>query len=286
MAYGVFCLADGDADHYYARFATPVQSSLILGTSKAAQGLQPAIINEVLGRKDIYNYSFTLPHSSFGPSYLNSIKKKVNPKTKNGVFIITVDPFSVSAKLENLNDSSNFRENGRFISIENVTSKPNLSYLLHHYPHQYIYLLTHKLDYVHNDYLHDDGWAEINLPMNEDIVKTRTQAKIEEYAKNRNQFDFSKVRFAYLEKTIKFLQQHGKVYLVRLPVLTPLWELEDMTVPDFENKMTYLSEKFQIEYLKMDKSRDSLVYFDGYHLYKTSGKHVSKELGDWIKEME
>src|SRR5680860_474755 len=217
MAYGVFCLADGDADHYYARFATPVQSSLILGTSKAAQGLQPAIINEVLGRKDIYNYSFTLPHSSFGPAYLNSIKKKVNPQTKNGVFIITVDPFSVSAKLENLNDSLNFRENGRFISIENVTSKPNLSYLLHHYPHQYIYLLTHKLDYVHNDHLHDDGWAEINLPMNEDIVETRTNAKIEEYTKNRYQFGFSEMRFSYLEKTIQFLQQHGKVYLVRLP---------------------------------------------------------------------
>lgn len=286
LAFGVFCLADGKSDFYYHRFTTPQQTSLILGTSKAAQGVQPYEINNALNRNDIYNYSFTLAHTSFGPQYFNSIKKKLDPNTKNGIFIITVDPFSISAKLENLNDPEKFREKGRFISIEKVTGTPNLEYLLHHYPHQYIYILTRKLEFVNNDYLHDDGWIEINLQMDSSIVEKRTQAKIIEYQEARKDFAFSNTRFEYLEKTIELLQKHGKVYLVRLPVVTPLWELEDVAVPGFENKMTYLSEKFQIDYLKMNKSIDSLVYTDGYHLYKTSGKHVSREIGEWISGLD
>jgi hypothetical protein len=283
LAYGVFCLADGDSDFYYARFTTPVQSSLVLGTSKSAMGIQPSIVNKTLDRKDIYNYSFTLAHSSFGPAYFKSIKKKLDPETKNGIFIITVDPFSVAAKLENLNDSLNFRETNRFISINNVTTSPNLSYLLHHYPHQYIYILTHKLKYVNNEHLHDDGWVEVNLDMDENSVKERTKSKIEEYVKNRHQFGFSEVRFSYLEKTIQFLQQHGQVFLVRLPVLQPLWEVEDSVVPDFDLKLKGLGDKHNVNILSFKDETELYEYTDGYHLYKTSGTIVSEKIGEWIK---
>ncbi len=286
LAYGVFCLADGDSDFYYARFTTPVQSSLVLGTSKAAQGIQPSVINSILGRKDLYNYSFTLAHSSFGPAYYNSIKKKVDPKTKKGIFIITVDPLSVSAKVENLNDSLRFRENDRFISIDNVTASPNLSYLINHYPHQYIYLLTHKLNFVHNDHLHDDGWVEINLPMDETLVASRIQEKIKEYHDNGNQFEFSEVRFSYLEKTIQYLQKHGEVYIVRLPVLKLFWEMEDSIVPDFELKLKVLSQKYQVQVLSFKNDTELYKYTDGYHLYKTSGAIVSRKIGEWIESKQ
>lgn len=265
------------------RFTTPVKSSLVLGTSKSAMGIQPSVINKILNREDIYNYSFTLAHSSFGPAYLRSIKRKLDPETKNGIFIITVDPFSVSAKFENLNDSLNFRETKRFISINNVTASPNLSYLLHHFPHQYIYILTHKLEYVNNEHLHDDGWVEVNTEMDEESVKERTNSKIKEYAKNRYEFGFSEVRFSYLEKTIQFLQQHGQVYLVRLPVLKPLWEIEDSVVPDFDSKLKGLGNKYNVDIMSFKDETELYEYTDGYHLYKTSGAIVSDKIGEWIK---
>jgi len=61
----VLSRADGNTDPFYIRFTTPKQASLILGTSRAAQGLQPAVINEI-GKTQLFNYAFTLGQSPFG----------------------------------------------------------------------------------------------------------------------------------------------------------------------------------------------------------------------------
>ena len=71
---GVFWQADGKTDPFYLRFTTDKQNSLILGTSRAAQGLLPEVLNSKLNRDDFFNYSFTLGHSPYGPTYLKSIK--------------------------------------------------------------------------------------------------------------------------------------------------------------------------------------------------------------------
>ena len=42
----IFSLADGATDAFYLKFATPKQSSLIVGSSRAAQGIIPNIIND------------------------------------------------------------------------------------------------------------------------------------------------------------------------------------------------------------------------------------------------
>lgn len=76
--------ADGSTDPFYIRFTTPQQESLILGTSRAAQGLQPKVFDSI-SSLDIYNYAFTIGHSPYGKTYLNSIKKKIRENTKNGV---------------------------------------------------------------------------------------------------------------------------------------------------------------------------------------------------------
>ena len=75
--------ADGGTDPFYIRFTTPKQQNLILGTSRAAQGLQPHVFDSICN-VNFYNYSFTIAHSPYGPTYLNSIKKKLNKAgTKN-----------------------------------------------------------------------------------------------------------------------------------------------------------------------------------------------------------
>ena len=287
MAIGILSLADGNSDGHYAKFTSPRQSSLIIGTSKAAMGLQPKIMNNVLERKDIYNYSFTVGHSPYGPAYLESIKKKINPETQNGIFIVTVDPYSLSSRLKNPDDLVKFRENGRFVDdIKYVNNNPNFEYLIWHYPEQYIYLITSKLNYVNDDFLHDDGWEEINISMKEEILKERVSEKLKQYKKNLLRYNFSQLRASYLEKTIQFLQQHGKVYLVRLPVSKPLLEMENAVTPNFDLMMKKISKTHKVPFFNLTTQSKVYQYIDGNHLYKTSGALVSKKIAEWIKAQE
>ena len=77
----IFLKADGYTDPFYIRFTTPKQQNLILGTSRAAQGIQPRFFKEMMG-VDIYNYAFTIGQSPYGPVYLKSIKRKFNYNEK------------------------------------------------------------------------------------------------------------------------------------------------------------------------------------------------------------
>ena len=117
--------ADGYTDPFYLRFTTPKQNNLILGTSRSAQGLMPIVFEEIL-HKTFFNYSFTIAHSPFGPVYFNSIKKKLNSQIKNGIFIVTVDPWSISQKGDHPNDTTKFEENKlELANIKLVNIYPN-----------------------------------------------------------------------------------------------------------------------------------------------------------------
>ena len=89
----------GGVDAFYGRFTSPPAGSLVLGTSRAAQGIRPAVLTARLGGQfegPVLNYAFTLTHSPYGPAYLRSIQRKLRPETKNGLFIVAVDPWSLS----------------------------------------------------------------------------------------------------------------------------------------------------------------------------------------------
>ena len=108
-----FFVADGTTDEFYIRFTTPEQNSMIVGTSRAAQDILPAVIDSVLNNNHLagasFNYAFTVAHSPYGPAYYESIKKKLNKNSKEGKFIVAVDPWSLSLKEEKSNDRNSFQ---------------------------------------------------------------------------------------------------------------------------------------------------------------------------------
>ena len=64
--------ADGTTDDFYLRFTSAKQKSLIIGTSRAAQGIQPQLIDSILdltATDKIYNFSFTAQNSPYGEVY-------------------------------------------------------------------------------------------------------------------------------------------------------------------------------------------------------------------------
>lgn len=284
--YAVFALANGNSDPYYLKLTTPLQQSMILGSSKAAQGLQPSVFNEVIypdNNKHFYNYSFSLDDSPFGPEYLKSIKKKLDPSTKDAIFVITIDPWSLSGGKEEITDTLQFREaDGCLANSRSVTMSPNIFYLLNAYnPSYYQILLSLKLQ--KREFLKKDGWLEIRVPMDSVSVKKRTIVKVQYYVETMlNEYNFSPTRLEYLAKTIEFLQKHGTVYLVRLPVTEEIFAVDDQYMPDFDSKMMHLADKYNLQYYNYRTQDHVFDYTDGNHLFKTSGEVVSRQLSEWI----
>ncbi len=284
----VFFMEEGQSDPFYVRFTTPEQEALITGNSRAAQGLIPSVLNEQLSKAGVkspplFNYSFTLSNSPYGKVYLNSIKKKVAGTSTGGLFIVAVDPWSISVESETPDDDSTFPEADNFLAqLEDVSSSPNIDYLLNYYPDPYYNILLRRLR-PNNLFLHDDGWLEVTVKMDSGIVEKRSKSKFKQYAKNAATFKFSNTRLQYLKETIRFFQQHGEVYLVRLPIPLEMQEVERILMPDFQDKIAGVVKECQVPYYDFTvDDPQSYLYTDGNHLYKTSAKEVSNKVASWI----
>jgi hypothetical protein len=157
---------------------------------------------------------------------------------------------------------------------------PNYDYLINSYPKASILkLVVDRFQVDSAMILQNDGWLQVNVNMEKAVVEKRTKEKIEEY-KNDNFITFkkSKNRILYLEKTIQYLKNYGSVFLVRLPVESRMEEMETQLMPEFDSIMGELSEINQIPYLNYMPSSKSYTFTDGNHLYKTSGKKISKQI--------
>ena len=201
----ILAQADGHTDPFYIRFTSPKQTHLMIGTSRAAQGLQPSVFDSILNIK-AYNYAFTVAHSPYGETYLNSIKQKLKDTTSNGLFIVTVDPWSISSKLEKPNDAEQFRELDLCVGkTPFVNHKPNFIYLIRNLSGEYYKIFLQPKSAT---FLHDNGWLEVSVSMDSLKTMARTNAKVEDYRKNLlPYYKYSSLRFDYLQQTIEFLNQ-------------------------------------------------------------------------------
>ena len=283
--YFLFLSVDGYDDAYYLRFTSPQQSSLILGTSRAAQGLNPQYLNQELNRKDIYNYAFSVEDSPYGPIYLRSIQQKVDPKSRDGIFIICVDAWSLSCRNGHPEDSSSFREVESFLDHTRwVNYRPNVHYMLTSYPKPYYELLMESEKEV---FLHDNGWLEINVPMDSALIARRTAGKAADYLKyNLPVYRYSQTRWNYLGKTIQWLSQHGEVFLVRLPVSSTLYAIDEELFPGFSDSVQLFAQQEGVTFIDFSDRRDEYVYTDGNHLSKESAITLSIGLARLIRQSD
>lgn len=271
----------GNTDPFYLRFTSPKQQNLILGTSRAAQGLKPEIFHNILEKKFL-NYSFTNAHTPFGPVYFESVKRK-HLKKKGGTFIITIDPWSLSSWTEVPNDFKNFRENTLCVgTTSNVDTNPNLEYLYKNFRDHYEHIILSPRSKM---ILHQDGWLEMKgINMDSAVVAKRIQEKVDTYMTTHlPDSKFSTLRLDYLIKTIEYLKSYGEVYLVRLPVHKDIMTIDNLLIPDFDNIVKSAIKKSD-GYLDLTSLNDSFIYTDGNHLVSKSGTEVSTIVANWIAE--
>jgi hypothetical protein len=269
----------GRVDAFYGRFTGPPAGSLILGTSRAAQGIQPGVLAAGLSRefdKPLLNYAFTLTHSPYGPAYLRSIQRKLRPQVRNGLFIIAVDPWSLSLT----GPEGSFPEDQSFIGqLKQVSQNPNLPYLTR-YQTKPLYRLL--LDYATaTERLHPDGWLEVNIGTDSTQVRARTARKLQDYKMLAASQHLSAGRLQALRQTIQFLKPHGRVVLVRLPVGPSLLELENVYQPAFDQLMRQTASNSAVPYL--DYSSRPYATTDGNHLQKAASADFTKQLAQDLK---
>ncbi|UOQ99752.1 hypothetical protein MUN81_09695 [Hymenobacter sp. 5317J-9] len=271
----------GRVDAFYGRFTGPPAGSLILGTSRAAQGIRPALLAAQLGQQfegPWLNYAFTLTHSPYGPAYLRSMQRKLRSEVRKGLFVVAVDPWSLSLT----GPEGVYPENNSFIGqLHEVSQNPNLAYLTT-YQTKPLYRLL--LDYATaTERLHPDGWLEVNIGTDSAQVRARTARKLQDYRLLAASQHLSAGRLQALRQTVHFLQQHGQVVLVRLPVGPSLLALEDTYQPDFDGQIRRLAAQAAVPYL--DYSRAPYATTDGNHLQRSASGPFSRQLASDLRKL-
>ncbi|NNC82289.1 MAG: hypothetical protein HKN79_01825 [Flavobacteriales bacterium] len=266
------------------RFTSPQQEHLILGTSRAAQGVRP----EFMASGAFYNFSFTLLHSPYGQMYREAIEQKIKLSEGEGKFVLTIDPWSISGLAEDPEDESLFKDSKtRLANVGCKSCCPNYEYLLKYYPKGWGRLILRKIrNHPSHHTLHEDGWLEIDIPMDSISVYDRTVRKMKVYERNSTYYAPSDLRFSEFEKLVDTLSNKGQVYIVRLPVPSAMKRLESQYMPKFEQKIQRLVENQQLPYLDMTLLPDTFRYIDGNHLYSASSTSVSKIIDDFIRRAD
>jgi hypothetical protein len=288
-------LRRGYVDAFYARFTSPPAGSLVLGTSRAAQAIKPSVLAARLGGRyegPWLNYAFTLAESPYGPGYLSSIRRKLAPGTRHGLFVLAVDPWSLSLPTKVLPGTPAspgpaspgqyiiFPEASSMVSqLASVSQNPNLDYLAH-YLHKPFYQLLLNADTAHVvERLHPDGWLEIALPpptANPALLRRRTAEKLATYRALAGNSQLAASRLASLQETIRYLQQHGRVVLVRLPTGAEMAAVENQYQPGFDPQMSALAHRYAIPYFNYLAL--SYPTNDGNHLTRPAAAQLSQRL--------
>lgn len=273
--------ADGNTDDNYMRF-TSKGSNIIMGDSRGAQAVIPFILDEKFPGKTFDNFALNIAHSPYGEIYLKGLKRKLKNDTKDGIFILTVDPWNLS-KTENEKELRDFVEYYSPLNDVHTYTKPNYEYLIKHYTRSWFKLFTEREDVGKSStFLHKDGWMEVSVNMNADSVATRQVKKVEGYAENAKKLKISEYRLKSLEETIIFLKQHGTVYIVRIPASKEIMTIENKYWFQFNEKMKQISDKYKVRYFDFSENPSQYIYTDGNHMYKESGKILTTQIADSI----
>jgi hypothetical protein len=271
-------------DPYYYKVATPKARSLILGTSRASQGIKPAVFNDSdLGFEGpMLNFAFTEMTSRPGPWYYGAAKRKLDPAAKNGLFIIEVSPRSLSVpnqKVERPDTIDDFSERDYFPSnLSRVDGHPNIEYLLNGYSDHLYALFTDSFARKER-VLHKDGWLEVLFrPQSDAHLAARIDKKIKRQLDGFKSSHFSQLRLQYLCEFVGYLKEHGRVVVVRLPSSEKFYALENALAPRFEEDLGKAMAAAGVEYFSFAADWAEYKTNDGNHLQAPYAEKLSREL--------
>lgn len=296
--------ADGLTDVYYPKLSSAQQTSLILGASRANEGVVPRLLDSVMsGNGDkisFYNFSFSNSDSPYGEVYLNAIKSKIKRDSQNGVFILSVHPWSISTYLDKeFKPIIDIEKKLTLGKVTQFSGSPNFNYFLNAYEFGWGNILLKKLEYNISLFLNkknitnkgqtvevtEKGWLKRTyFQADLKTANYRMENKIKQLFDGKKfYYKFSEKRKNSLEKTVDYLKKHGTVYLVRLPTNQKIRKLENRYMPNLDALMNSIATKHGVKYLQ---STNDYSYSDGNHLDQESAAKYSIQLAQQISKTD
>ncbi len=263
-------MPSGKMGDVYERVSSPLQSSLVIGTSRAAQAVNPEIINARLKKlypAPLYNFAFHLDASSYNPVYETAIHKKLAPHDgKRHLFVLAVDPWALR-KLDSIPQE---------LALKSYSKRPNIEYLSKNFSRTWFSPLpTHS-------FVNRHGRTEVDYaPKSKAEWEKRAGMRLAAYNDMARKYRYDYSSQQVLERIVRSLKKRGDVFLVRIPVSKPMKTLEDKVCPSFDTKMRNLSQKHNVKYLDFSKTDYSTT--DGNHLTQSEGNRFSQALADSIR---
>lgn len=290
-AFGLHALAglfaDGHLDAYYLRFTGPRRGALILGTSRAAQGIRPQALSDRLhgtSRHAPLNFSFTVSHSPYDAAYLHAILGKLDHGVKDGLFIVTVDPWSLA---ERLAKDSEARALGLLGNQWIFNGTPNYEYLVRNAETGWGSFMGGPLhDLEPETTIMPDGWLRYSVRQDSAAVAKRTAKTVKLYRESRLRLYGPELTgMAELLTITDLLERHGQVVLVRMPCGQEILNMEKERWPRFDSTLRAFADARALPYWDHTGESPRYAYIDGNHLDSVSSAAYSQLLADRIADL-
>lgn len=277
-----------DFDYNYSKF-THKGGSLIIGISRAHYGINPEIIEKEFKndiKLPVLNFALQKTQSSYGEVLLNSIKKKIDTNSsKNGLFILSVNPgsFLISKNVDI--DKDIIDENTNLYKVKNLNTNPNFEYIRKCFESSLYQGFTIPQSKFKK--FHDNGWAEFkddNLSNN--TISVRKNILTKRQKKQLPLQKFSEYRVNKFKETIEYLKKHGQVVLVRLPFDDDFVKIEDNAFINFNKDMTDIAQEFNVPFFNYTLKKEKYKTYDGSHLTSKSAIKFTEQLCEDIKKYQ
>jgi hypothetical protein len=284
-------LSKGPVDEYYMKFTQPADG-LVLGLSRADQGVVPEIVADSLlpSDQEFRMVNFAMNQTFYGRAYLEAIRKKLREQTREGIFILSVNPGSFTAsKGFNPDEIQKFDEKTILGKLSEVSADPNYDYLSCCYGSS-LYNVIYNTSVWDHFVFHADGWNEVVLKtsqstISEGDIRHWTALNLRFYKLKLKTEEFNPYRLEYLVKTIDFLKSRGKVYMVRMPAAADIIALENEQWSQFDILMDSVAQEEEIAYLNFTLTPDIYMTYDGSHLFSQSARKFTADLAFKIKSL-
>lgn len=278
-------LTNGYVDMYYQKF-TGEARSLVIGLSRADEGIRPDVVEEGLKDGNIAGpiVNFATNQSFYGETYLKAIQGKLRPLDgKNGIYILSVSPASFNtSKGASLKNIEHFDKNTVMGKTSIYTANPNYDYVTSCYGDPLYNAIYNTTKWPHLT-SHNDGWNEVRPLVGTAEISDADQSawkdqNITYYHRKAREEAFNVYRLKWFIKTIEYLSRKGNVFMVRIPADMDIINLENEYSPAFDHKMDSISRATNVSYLNYTKKDLNLKTYDGSHLTSTSATIFSGQL--------
>ena len=291
----------------------PVQcNSMIFGTSRSAQGVNPAILKtRFVGGGEWLNFSFNLSSSPWNKAYTRAILLKIECSITEGSprhFLLFVDPWSMD-ELVGQGTNSFMKQpwfdpcslgHGKWKFIQH-TSNPlsvigggsgtDLFAAAGALPSRI--LSWFEEDYAKKNGIDANGWLPNSRMKTAARVNKDITSKVGFYRKNKhrgNQWPGSENEEALISliHIIQASDESAQITLVRPPVTDEMLALELERFPELNDWMRAVSLAYDIPYLDTNErwaGRNNLQFNDAHHLNEEGANEFSHFLAAELNQI-